>query len=437
MELPASIASLLKRPVAVLGNGVSGKGVAALLRAHGIWYDVYDHHGGGLVHADFKEKDAARHDLVVYSPGFPLAHSWMERARKANCTLVGELDFASLFWGGGIVAITGTNGKTTLTEFLTRAFKRHGTDAVAAGNIGYPLSRLFELNATARSLAICEVSSFQSERLHYFRPSALLWTNFAEDHLDRYATIQAYFEAKWNLVGKLTRPRFILGKSVAVWAEKLGYTLPPFAQVVDSEVEAGLRGTLFESPPQKENYLVAKAFWQEEGLPVAALEETAESFTVGKHRLSRIAEIGQASFWNDSKATNFHATLNAVATFREPVLWIGGGKSKGGGLKEFARQLAPTIREAFLLGETAQELKGYLEEHGCPVTVFPNVEEAVYSAFRRVDCPAAILLSPGFASMDMFTSYAERGIAFERAVLSLKKSSPEPIEFKCAQSLEK
>lgn len=436
MELPVAIASLLKRPVAILGNGVSGKGVAALLRSHDIAHDIYDRNGDDPVHPNFTEKDARRHDLVVYSPGFPLKHPWLELARRANCTLLGELDFASLFWDGGIVAITGTNGKTTLTEFLTRALKRYGVDAVSAGNIGYPLSRIFELSTTSRTLAVCEVSSFQSERLHHFHPGALLWTNFAEDHLDRYPTMHAYFEAKWNLVERLSRPCLIVGKSVAEWAKRLGYTLPSFTRVVDVESEPGLEGTLFESPPQRENYLLAKSYWAAEGLPLAALEDAARSFVAGKHRLTRVAQIGQVSFWNDSKATNFHATLSAVTTFREPILWIGGGKSKGGDIREFARQLAPSIREAFLIGETAEALKGYFEEFGCPAMTCRNVDEAVYSAFQRVDGPSVILLSPGFASMDMFTNYAERGIAFERAVLSLKKSSPESIEVKCAQSLE-
>lgn len=438
MSVPDQIRPYLDRPLAVLGYGVSGRGLAALLRASGIWFETYDEHDGEATYREFGEKQARHHRLAVYSPGFPPNHPWLEEARKVGCQLVGELDFASLFWAGALIAVTGTNGKTTVAEFLSFAYKRAGINAVAAGNIGYPFSRLCEAANARTTTAVCEVSSFQSESLQHLRPQAVIWTNFAEDHLDRYADMREYFAAKWCLIESLARPRLLVGESVARAAAEYGYVLPNFADVIKVEPDSDIpAGTCFQSYPQRENYLLVRAFWAQEGLSPRALAESAKQFKPPRHRLATVAQIGQVRFWNDSKATNFASAIAALKSFDKPVLWIGGGKSKGGDIPGFGREIMPFIQKAFLIGETAPEMKAVFEAAGRPCTVFKSIDEAVSAAFDCAEGESEIVLSPGFASLDQFSGYAERGIRFEKAVLSLKNSPRAHTSVECAVISEK
>jgi UDP-N-acetylmuramoylalanine--D-glutamate ligase len=424
MILPEPIALLTRRPVAVLGYGVSGQAATGLLQQCGCAVEAYDEKATPGVRGAFGAPEAKRHDLVVYSPGFRQDHPWLQAARAAGCQCLGELDFASLFWKGTLIAVTGTNGKTTLTEFLATALRRQGLSAVPAGNIGHPLSRLDDLDSTHDRVAVCEVSSFQAENLQYLRPHALLWTNFDEDHLDRYADLREYFAAKWNLVERLAEPKLIVGESVVQAAATFGCKLPSFAVVVRRDGARHLvpGGSVFASYPQSENYLVARAYWDLAGFPLAILEETAQSFSTRRHRLTPVTDWEGVTYWNDSKGTNFHATLAALETFSGPVVWIGGGKSKGGDIEGFASRAAGRVREAFLIGETAGVLAAGLHARGIPATVCESLREAVQMAHDagRHSAPAQVLFSPGFSSFDMFHDYAERGLAFEQAVLGLK-----------------
>jgi UDP-N-acetylmuramoylalanine--D-glutamate ligase len=441
---PAAIASLLARPVAVFGAGVSGQGVLALLTALGAPGVVYDEKAEGA-EKTFPAKKAATHGLVIFSPGFAPEHAWLATARAAGCTCLGELDFASLFWRGEVVAITGTNGKTTLTEFLAHALDAAGRPAHVTGNVGYPFSRLIveqQANVVAAAVrppgvsaltgaaasgpahppvAVCEVSSFQAETLQHLRPTATLWTNFAEDHLERHPGLDAYFAAKWRLVERTAPESVFVGSSVQDQARQYGKSLPASACIASAGQPADrrLEGSVFATYPQRENFILAAAWWRHAGLPEAQLYAAAQSFRLGAHRLARVAEKRGVTFWNDSKATNFHAVEAALATFAAPVLWIGGGKSKGGDLAGFIRRIAQKVRHAFLLGETKSILATFCRAYRVPVTPCATLEEAVRGAFALARPGDHVLLSPGFASFDMFHGYDDRGRQFETLVEKL------------------
>ncbi|MDR2981495.1 MAG: UDP-N-acetylmuramoyl-L-alanine--D-glutamate ligase [Puniceicoccales bacterium] len=424
MDIPKNIAPKLSRPVAVLGWGVSGKSVSQLLAHIGVPSVAYDEKGGDGVLTTFGPEEISQHDLVVYSPGFAQSHPWMLAARRAGVTCLGELDFASLFWAESMVAVTGTNGKTTLTEFLVFAHKRNGREAVAVGNIGYPLSRVFELTGNRMPLPVCEVSSFQAEDMRHFAPTALLWTNFDEDHLDRHPDLETYFRAKFKLIDRLASRRLIVGESVVEYTKKFGMELPSFTEVATRAEVAGKipDGSVFSSYPQSENYALALRYWTGEGLPVRALEDAARVFAPARHRLSKVAEINGISYWNDSKGTNFHAVLSALEEITGQIHWIGGGKWKGGNVRAFAEKLAKKVKYSYLIGETGPELHDVFVEQGIPSRVFKKLPEAVFAAHQAAKTGDAILLSPGFSSFDMFKSYADRGLAFEQTVLGLKNS---------------
>jgi UDP-N-acetylmuramoylalanine--D-glutamate ligase len=416
----ADIVALLARPVAVLGAGVSGQGVLELLSAVGGAGILYDERAEGAEHA-FAAREAAGHRLVVFSPGFAPGHPWLEVARAAGCTCLGELDFASLFWRGELVAITGTNGKTTLTEFLAHALNQAGRRAHVAGNVGYPFSRFVVEQADRVDVAVCEVSSFQAETLQHLRPTAMLWTNFAEDHLERHPGMAAYFAAKWRLLERTPAGAVFAGTSVQNHARPLGHALPASAAVATEgqPVDARLAGTVFAGYPQYENYLLAAAWWRHAGLSEDGLVDAARTFAAGAHRLARVGEKRGVTFWNDSKATNFHAVEAALATFARPVLWIGGGKAKGGDLGGFVARIARRLRHAFLIGETSVALADHCRQAQVPFTLCTSLAGAVQTAFGQAVAGDHIVLSPGFASFDMFRGYDDRGRQFEALVGNL------------------
>lgn len=405
--------------MAVFGSGVSGDGALALLSRLGARAAVYDRNG-----AEFTAEKAHEHGLVVFSPGFSLHHPWLELARKAGCICMAEIDFASVFWFGRIVAVTGTNGKTTLTEFLAHALCGTGRRARAAGNIGLPFTRLVadEDGGAPQTLAICEVSSFQAEQLGHFHADALLWTNFAEDHLERHAGMEAYFAAKWELVTRTPSDRFLAGSSVWRYAAQIkrpmnpGVCIPTEGQRGDTRLE----GTPFAFYPQRENFILAAAWWQREGLDEAALYAAARTFRLGRHRLSRVAEIDGVTYWNDSKATNFHAVEAALAGLWGPTVLIAGGRSKGGDLAGFVRRIAPRVAHAVLIGETGPALAAVFGECGVTHATCETLDDAVRGAAAAAQPGGNVLLSPGFASFDMFRSYEDRGDRFERAVTELQ-----------------
>ena len=243
--VPEFLSPRLARSAAVFGGGVSGEGAVALLSRLGAETAVYDRLG-----LDFTPERARNHGLVIFSPGFTLHHPWLEIARKAGCICMAEIDFASVFWSGSVVAVTGTNGKTTLTEFIAHCLEQAGRHARATGNIGYPFTKLVvdEDGGSPEATAVCEVSSFQAEQLGHFFADSLLWTNFAEDHLERHAGMEAYFAAKWELVLRTRSGRFISGTSVQRYAAQFGRAMPPSANV-PTEGQAPdprLAGTPFE-----------------------------------------------------------------------------------------------------------------------------------------------------------------------------------------------
>ncbi|MEX2045509.1 MAG: UDP-N-acetylmuramoyl-L-alanine--D-glutamate ligase [Opitutus sp.] len=425
---PARLQPLLAKSVAVFGGGLSGQGVCALLQALGAEGCVYDANPEkGRV---FSARHASRHGLVVFSPGFAPAHPWLGLARAAGLDCLGEVDFASLCWAGRLVAVTGTNGKTTLTEFLTHALGRLGRAAHATGNTGHPLSRLVsETRGGIRdSIAVCEVSSFQAETLQHLRADATLWTNFAEDHLDRHPGLEGYFNAKWKLVEHTLPGAVLAGSSVLRHAATFGHpvsalvTVPTEGQPADPR----LVGTVFASLPQLENFLLAAAWWKVRGFPPEELHAAAGTFRPGRHRLARVAQHEGISYWNDSKATNFHAVEAALAGFTAPVVLIAGGRAKGGDLAGFVHRIAPHVKHAVLIGETGAALAFHCSTFRVAHTRCASLDEAVRRATELATGGDHVLLSPGCASFDMFRSYEDRGEQFEHLVHALLRPSGAP-----------
>jgi len=412
---------LLALPVAVLGYGVSGKAIGGLLARIGASMVFYDTKGRSTVH-EFDRGMAAQHGLVLFSPGFELTHPWLEAAREAGCVIMGELEFASHFWKGPLICVTGSNGKTTITELVCKVLNLSCSHAMTVGNIGRPLSDVALRPECEDKVAVCEVSSFQAESLDNFRADALIWINFFNNHLDRHGDARSYFAAKWKLVERLRQPDLIVGCSVAEAAERFGYKLPDFAQVVCPEDYVGWpmpRDGAFFPRRQAENLLLVRRWWTSMGRDSEIVRNAAASMEPLPHRLNALPSINEVTFWNDSKATNYEASIGAVENFDEKVIWIGGGRDRGESPDLLAEAIAPKIRLAILTGQCAPALMQSLERRGVATLCCGTLDDAVQAAWKNAQKGENILFSPGHSSHDSFRDYTERGRHFESIVAGL------------------
>ncbi|MEM7672449.1 MAG: Mur ligase family protein, partial [Verrucomicrobiota bacterium] len=298
-------------PVAIFGMGVSGRGAAALLDKHGFSWVGYD---SNSAYTSWKKEYAGTHRQVVVSPGFAANHPWISDAQSAGLELFSEIDLAARFWPGRLVGVTGTNGKTTLTAFLAQVFECAGFESIAVGNIGSSFAGvLARREFSNQAVAVCEVSSFQAEQTRSVCWDGLIWTNFAEDHLERHQSIEDYFLAKARLLKQVSAGApIVFGKSVSEAAQRFEVILPSSSFNGDFDVGDPIP-TGFQSVPQAKNFRQACVFWRLWGGEMEAVEDAAEVFEMPPHRLEKISVDAEGlNFWDDSKATNFAATLAAI-----------------------------------------------------------------------------------------------------------------------------
>ena len=401
------------KKVALWGKGASAAAAEKLFAKAGISCEYY---GDG--EREFDLPSAKSHRLAVYSPAFQNSHRFFKTAREANVAALGEPDIAGACWNGRIIAITGTNGKTTLTSFLALALRKAGFEAVSAGNIGTPLCEFIESDAESR-IAVCELSSFQAMRLKYLKPDACLWTNFAPDHLDWHLDMREYFLAKLGLARLLKKEIFVVGKSVADFAAKENIALPRFVQIAQKE-SAPNPPPPFDNSIQAENFALALAFWKKWALPENALYGAAKEFSLAKFRFAKTAEIRGATFFNDSKATNAHAAMAALRELKgKRIFWIGGGKNKNCDNSELAECVRECAEGACLIGQTAEILKNEIKSLPKGIFTCKTLREAVEIAFENSKNGGNVLFSPAFSSFGMFKNYSERGKAFDVAVANI------------------
>ena len=289
--------------VAVFGAGVSGRSAQSLAMGLGLEVRLFDQGGQGDA-SEFNEPLLENFDAFIFSPGFAANHPWRVLAEKSARPCYSELGFAALHWRGRLIGITGTNGKTSLTSLIFQALKAAGIHSVEAGNIGVPLSDFILSNSNQdETCAVCEISSFQAELTRGLQLDGLIWTNFAEDHLDRHPSMKDYFAAKRKLIECL-RPEAaaLLGPSVCdfdVSVENL-----PAVSVVEAypkQTEQLSSESLFRNYPQSANFDLAVALWHHFNWPIQSLIDAANKFQPVAHRLNRVAEWGGICFWDDSK----------------------------------------------------------------------------------------------------------------------------------------
>ncbi len=401
--------------IALWGEGVSTKSVEKLCSKFGISCVYYSDINGAN---KFDECAAKNHKLAIYSPSWKNSDPYFEIAKNANIQTMGEPELAGLLWKGKVIAISGTNGKTTLTAFLAQALNKAGFEAYALGNIGEPMCEYAD--KSEGKIAVCELSSFQGMRLKHLGPDAYVWTNFAPDHLDWHSNLKEYFLAKLEISKTLKSEIFIVGSGIEEAAKEFNVTLPGFTSIVKKSENISAPAP-FNNSIQAENFELAKALFAKLGLDENILYETAKAFKLASHRFALTAEIEGIKFWNDSKATNAHSAIAALKELKgKNLFWIGGGKNKYCDLDSLIKTVSECAVGAALIGQTAEILKDKLPQLPLGVKICKTLDEAVNFAFKSSKKGGNVLFSPAFSSFGMFENYEDRGKSFEKIVLCLK-----------------
>lgn len=446
------------RKILVIGMGKSGVAAAKALAAGGAEVTVNDTKSpsdlagacrelaGWPVHIVTGECPAVlpgEFDFVVTSPGVP---NWAEPLKEAvrhGIPVLSEIELAYRFAKGPVIAITGTNGKTTTTALTGQLFKDAGYAVSVAGNIGVPFigEVLYKL---PEHLFVVEVSSFQLEWVDAFRPKVALITNITPDHLERHGTMDEYRRVKARVFQRqeagdytvlnyddplvqelagLTRGQVIffsrlhkLEEGVFVKDGKIYIRAQGREEAVCAAAELTIPGA-----HNLENALAAVAAGWVMGLSGEQMAQTLRSFPGVPHRLERVAVINGVEYINDSKGTNPEAAVKALLAFDKPIVLIAGGSRKGGtDFSGLALKIKEKVRELILVGETAREIKEAVEKVGFDrARIVNSLEEGVKTAAALARPGDIVLLSPACASFDFFRNFEHRGEVFKELVLRL------------------
>jgi UDP-N-acetylmuramoylalanine--D-glutamate ligase len=388
-----------------------------------------------------------KQDIIVVSPGVDLSLDPIQKAIRRGVRVISEIELAYQFIHVPILAITGTNGKTTTTLLLGEMLKEGGRSVGVGGNVGEPLI-LFADGGDRWEVLVVEISSFQLEAIEDFRPRISVLLNITEDHLDRYSSYTDYIEAKVRIfanqnsgdVAILNRDDPIVMRfGEKVRAKKvlfsMGEKLEEGAFLNDQTISLTLGGNREEYSLDKtslkgihnvENMMAALTAARIFGCSKKTIQDVLDRFKGLEHRLEFVREIGGVRFYNDSKGTNVGSVVKSLQSFSEPVILIAGGKDKNGDLSPLKELVQKQVKHLILVGEAKERMSHELG--GLTDTVMAKtIEEAVSLAHQKAKGGEVILLSPACSSFDMFKDYKERGRVFKEAVFKLSTKSQPPI----------
>lgn len=466
---------LARKNIVVVGLGLSGVAAARFLKDRGAEVTATDTAsaidlgsqlpdleamGITLELGGHRSQSFERADLVVLSPGVSHMIAPIRLARERGIPIWGEIELASKFIRQPLVAVTGTNGKTTTTELLGDMLQRAGLTVFVGGNIGRPLID-YAGGPQNADIVVVEISSFQLDTIVEFRPHIGVLLNITADHLDRYPSFEAYAASKVRLFenqqandfavlnGADQRVRALTGN---VRSRKLFYPNPEaheegamldnnrFTMHTQRSFGAGpkirnsnaenrnrfsldLSGIKLAGRHNLENAAAAALAAAAAGARPQAIQSTLDGFRGSAHRLEHTATIDGIDFYNDSKATNVDAVKRAVECFDRPLILIMGGLDKGGDFNTLAPLLAKRVKKLFIMGQAAGLIRSALEST-VAITTVASMAQAALLAYRAGAPGDVVLLSPGCASFDMYDSYARRGDDFKKSVAALQRKRP-------------
>ncbi len=439
--------------VLVIGMGRAGVAAAKLLEARGARVTITDKKGREELKEAFRELEGRRirietgghplelledTELVVASPGIAPDTPLLEKAKEKRISIIGELELASSFLKVPIIAITGTNGKTTTATLIGEILKEEGKRVAVAGNIGHPLSSCI---GEDYELMVSEVSSFQLERIKTFHPFISIMLNIAPDHLDRYRDLDEYIGAKKRIFLNQRKGDFAVlnwddphCRTLSVEAERIFFSQEKIEEGVylkEERIMANLSGGLQEvihreeigikGPHNLENALAAIATSLILRVKVASIKRVLKEFKGIPHRMEFVRKVRGVRFVNDSKATNVSAVMKSLASFPEPIILIAGGRDKGLDYSPLRPLVEKRVKALILLGEAKEKIAQAFSPNK-RIKMAENMKEAVNIAFKLAEEGETVLLSPACSSYDMFKDFQERGEAFKEAVRRLKSN---------------
>ena len=381
-------------------------------------------------------------DMIVVSPGVPLSIAPIRRAKELGIKVIGEVELAYLNAKAPIVAITGTNGKTTTTTLVGEIFKAAGWECGVGGNIGVSLLEESEKISDAGVL-VAEISSFQLESTEKFKPKAAAILNLTPDHLDRHGDMQGYLAAKAKIFAMQDENDFLVlnyeDEYLRPLAEKCQsqvlffsaqHILKNGVYVEDKMIKIAFKGKISQvCPPEEirikgahnlENALAAVALCFALGVDEQVIAQVLRDFKGVEHRLEPVRELDGVLYINDSKGTNPDSTSKALVAYDRPLILIAGGKNKGLSFLPLAKLIKERVKGVVLVGMAKNDIKAALDEVGFSNYVLVDkFEETVEAAKKMADEGDIVLLSPACTSWDMFKSFEERGELFKKLVNAL------------------
>ena len=447
----------MNKKVLVFGSGISGIGACQLLEAVGKEVVLYDGNtslnpeemkrqiGEGtkaeIILGELSGEAMETLDFVVMSPGVPTDLPIVNKMREMGLPIWGEVELAYTYGKGDVLAITGTNGKTTTTALLGEIMKNYKESVFVVGNIGNPYTTE-ALNMKEDSVAVAEVSSFQLETIHAFRPRVSAILNITPDHLNRHHTMGNYIQAKEDITKNQTEEDTCVLNYEDEVTRKFGENLKAKVLYFSSQrkLEKGIYledGNIVycEEEPvvvchvnelkllgthNYENVMAAVAMAAAYGVPMDIIRKTVKEFAGVAHRIEFVCEKNGVAYYNDSKGTNPDAAIKGIQAMNRPTLLIGGGYDKDSEYDEWIESFEGKVKYFVLLGQTREKIAKTARRLGFEnIIMAESLEEAVATCAKLAEPGDAVLLSPACASWGMFKNYEERGDKFKSYVNAL------------------
>lgn len=432
----------------VLGLGHSGEAAATLLLEEGAHVTVcesldtpatrekagdMESRGIRVLLGSAADEDPSLYELAVLSPGINPTAQLVQNVVEKKIPLIGELELAFQECTCPVVAITGTNGKTTTTELTEKILTSCGVRTLASGNIGLPFAKAVR-QSHQLDVMLLEVSSFQLETIRTFHPKVAAWLNLSPNHLDRYSTVEEYRAAKLRIFENQTADDVTVVNAQA--------DLPPLPtkritfSASHEDADFTLRGqeiffqgrrllnqsdTLLPGIHNAENIMAALGIGLGLNLDLDSLVQAIANHAPPAHRCEFVRDLDGVRWINDSKATNLDAMEKAIISQERTIILIAGGKDKGGGFEQNAHLIRGKVRAAVLIGEMKERIACSWKNTECHTAA--SLEEAVNRAHLLAEVGDVVLFSPGTSSYDMFRNYVERGNIFKTLVQNLKNNT--------------
>ncbi len=447
------------KKVLVFGSGISGVGAVHLLELQGADVILYDGNDKlkeedvrakldkdskvRIVLGEFPEELLETLQLVILSPGVPTDLPIVEQMRKKHIEIVGEIELAYAFGKGDVLAITGTNGKTTTTTLLGEIMKNYKEKVFVVGNIGNPYTVIAD-QTDEDTVIVAEMSSFQLESIDTFRPKVSAILNFTPDHLNRHHTMEAYVAAKKNIAINQTEEDFCVLNYEDSLTREFGQQIKTKVFYFSSKrtLEEGIylkdQQIIYQEAHKQsvelcdvnelqilgthnyENVMAASAMALLYGVSVQIVRDTIKAFKGVEHRIEYVAEKQGVVYYNDSKGTNPDAAIRGIQAMNRPTVLIGGGYDKNSEYTEWIQSFDGKVKKLILIGATREKIAADAKKCGFTDYVFAETfEEAVEKAVEFAEKGDAVLLSPACASWGMFPNYEVRGDRFKELVHAL------------------